>query len=267
MPSPHIVTFTTDFGLEDSFVAQMKGAALAVCGDLQLVDITHQVPVHDVLAGAVHLKMAYAAFPAGTVHVAVVDPGVGTARRAIAVRTRSYFFVAPDNGLLSLVLEDEPAGDVHALEASHLRRTPVSATFEGRDVFAPAAAHIARGIGLEHFGPVVDDLARVELPRFSSADGHPVSVRVLLVDHFGNVTLRVPRSAVDTGDPSRVPRIRVETPGGTVDRLLTTYGDAEPGKPFLLFNSAGFLEIALREDRASDRLELGAGDVVSVIVD
>jgi len=266
-PPRRIVTFTTDFGLEDGYVGQMKGAALSICADLQLIDITHHVPAHDVLAGALHLKAAYAAFPPRTVHVAVVDPGVGTARRGVVVRTERYVFVAPDNGLLSLVLQDEPAGAAHLLEARHLRRPTVSATFEGRDVFAPAAAWVARGIEVERFGPEAGDLVRLDLPAFHAEAGRPVSVRALLVDRFGNVTLNVPRRAVPRGDGSAaLPRIRVQAPRETIDELHRTYGEADPGRPFLLFNSADFLEIAVREGRACDRLGLRAGDEVVVTV-
>jgi len=266
-PPRRIVTLTTDFGLEDGYVGQMKGAALSICSNLQFVDITHHVPPHDVLSGALHLKAAYSSFPPGTVHVAVVDPGVGTARRGVVVRTARYVFVAPDNGLLSLALEDEPVGAAHLLEARHLRRSNVSATFEGRDVFAPAAAWVARGIEVERFGPEAGDLARLELPAFRAEAGRPVSVRALLVDRFGNVTLNVPRRAVQRDDGSApLPRIRVQTPRATIDELHRTYGDADPGKPFLLFNSADFLEIAVREGRACERLGLRAGDEVVVTV-
>jgi S-adenosylmethionine hydrolase len=208
MDPPRIVTLTTDFGLEDGYVAQMKGAALSICPELQFVDITHHVPAHDVLAGALHLKSAYAAFPPRTVHVAVVDPGVGTARRGVVVRTTRYVFVAPDNGILSLALEDEPPGAAHLLEARHFQRPTVSATFEGRDVFAPAAAWVARGIPIERFGPEACDLARLELPAFRAEAGQPVSVRALLVDRFGNVTLNVPRRGIGRGDDPASPDSR-----------------------------------------------------------
>ena len=267
MALPGIVTLTTDFGLEDTFVGQMKGAALSIHPDLTLVDLTHEVPPHDVLAGAVCLKTAYSSFPPGTIHVAVVDPGVGTARRGIAVRTGGYYFVAPDNGILSLVLQDEPAGSAHVLEASHLRRPTVSPTFEGRDIFAPAAAWIARGVGLDRFGPQADDLVQLRLPGTHFEPSQPVPVRVLLVDHFGNVTLSVPRGALE---PWLLPegdlRIRVQTPGGTVSELRRTYGDGEGKGPFLLFNSADYLELAVREGRADERLGLKPGDEVLLMV-
>ena len=266
MPLPRIVTFTTDFGIEDGFAAQMKGAALGVCPELHLVDIGHHVPPHDILAGAVQLRMAFAAFPPYTVHVAVVDPGVGSSRRGVVVRTENYYFVAPDNGILSLVLDEEPAGSARVLEASHLRHPTVSPTFEGRDVFAPAAAWIARGISLERFGPEAGDLVRLDVPAFVPRAGESATARVLLVDRFGNVTLNVPRRALEMPD-GRASKVRVRTSGTTVDELRRTYADAATEAPFLLFNSAGFLEIAVREGRAAERLGLKAGDEVEVSVE
>lgn len=267
MAVPRIVTFTTDFGLDDGFVAQMKGAALGVCPDLRLVDITHNVPAHDIAAGAVRLRMAYAAFPLHTVHVAVVDPGVGTSRRGVVVRTENYYFVAPDNGILSMVLDDEPAGSAHVLEATHLRRPTVSATFEGRDVFAPAAAWIARGISMERFGPEAGELRRLPLPEFRPAIGEPAPVRVLVVDRFGNVTLNLSRRVLESVVGNRPPRLRVETPGGTVESFRGTYGDGNGSEPFMLFNSVNYVELAVREGRAADRLGLSAGDEVRVTVE
>lgn len=268
MTARRIVTFTSDFGSRDTYVGQMKGAALAVHPDLELVDLTHEVPAHDVAAGAYLLWTGYAAFPPGTIHIAVVDPGVGTERRAVAVRTEHYVFLCPDNGLLTRVLEDEPAGSAHVLEATHYRRPSVSATFEGRDVFAPAAAWIARGTELTHFGPPAGELVRVDLDRPAPAPGKPARVRVLVVDHFGNVTLDLSRRglAAAGGTDSTPPRIFVVTPGGPVSGPVRTYAEADADRPFLLFNSADHLEIALREGRASEKLALRPGVEVEVSV-
>jgi S-adenosylmethionine hydrolase len=268
MPSRRIVTLTTDFGSQDTHVGQMKAAALAVHPDLTIVDLTHDVPPHDVTAGSYLLWTGYAAFPAETIHVAVVDPGVGTSRRGIVVRTARYTFIAPDNGLLTRVLEEEPAGSAFALEALHYRRAPASPTFDGRDLFAPTAGWIARGTELHHFGPAAGELVKLGLARPVFRPGVTERIRVLLVDRFGNVTLDLPRRTIEpllaAGAPA--PRIAVETPGGPVSELVQTYGDGTAGKPFLLFNSAGHLEVALREARASDRLGLTPGAEVAVTV-
>ena len=268
MPARRIVTFLTDFGAHDTFVGQMKGAALAVYPDLQFVDLTHEVPPHDVAAGAYLLWTGALSFPAGTIHVAVVDPGVGTSRRPVAVRTERYTFIAPDNGLLTRVLAEEPAGSAHVLEASHYQHPAVSPTFEGRDVFATAAAWIARGTELHHFGPPAGSLVTLDLSPPAIEAGRPAAVRVLVVDRFGNATLDLPRRLLEpflaAGAPE--PRIVVETPGGIASGPLGTYGDGQPGRPFVLFNSAGHLEVALREGRASDQLGLRAGTEVRVTI-
>jgi S-adenosyl-L-methionine hydrolase (adenosine-forming) len=269
MPSPRIVTFLSDFGSRDTFVGQMKGAALAVCPDLTLVDLTHEVPPHDVSAGSYLLWTAYRAFPPGTIHVAVVDPGVGTERRGLVVRTEHYTFVAPDNGLLTRVLDDEPAGSAFVLEATHYRRDSASLTFDGRDAFAPAAAWIARGTEPQHFGPSAEDLARLDLRRGEVHPGVPARVRVLVVDRFGNATLDFPRRALDEIrlPGASAPRLAVKTPRGTVTEMVRTYGEGTEGRPFLLFNSADHLEIAVNRGRAADALGVAAGTEVTVTVD
>ncbi len=268
MPSHRIVTFLSDFGSEDTYVGQMKGAALAVCPDITLVDLTHAVPPHDVAAGAYLLWTGAFAFPPGTIHVAVVDPGVGTARRCVVVRTERYTFIAPDNGLLTRVLAEEPPGSAYLLEAAHYQRSPRSATFEGRDVFATAAGWLARGTEPHHFGPPAGGLVTLDLAPPRIEPGRPCAVRVLVVDRFGNVTLDLSRRAIEPllTAVSPPPRITVETPGGVASGPLRTYGDGAPGQPFVLFNSAGQLEIALREGRAADRLGLQPGVEVRVSI-
>ena len=264
MSSPRIITLTTDFGTQDTFVGQMRGVVLTICPDAHVVDLTHEVPAHDVVAGAFALKTGYKAFPPGSIHVAVVDPGVGTSRRGVVVRTARYTFVAPDNGVLSLVLEEEVVEKAHVLETERYRLSEVSATFEGRDVFAPAAAWLLRGIDPEELGPAVDDLVRLPGASPVLESGRATPVRVLAVDHFGNVTLDVARDAV-----VRLLRggLRVEARGEAITTLHRTYGDAAGDGPFLLFNSAGYLEIAVREGRLADRLGIVAGDEVIVTVE
>lgn len=258
MPNRPLVTFLTDFGLDDTYVAQMKGAALSVCPDLVTVDITHAVPAHDVAAGAYLLRTAYAAFPHGTIHVAVVDPGVGTTRARIALRTEQFTFVGPDNGIFSRVLDETPMRDAYRIEASPYVRQAPSATFEGRDVFAPAAAWLARGIDIRDLGPRVESIERLPPPT-----GAPEAVRVLVVDRFGNVILDLRRDAV--AEPERA-RLRVVTAGGgIVDRIRRTYADAADDSPFLLFNSADQLEIAVRRGRADRTLGLAVGDEVRIL--
>jgi hypothetical protein len=184
------------------------------------------------------------------------------------VRTERHTFIAPDNGLLTRVLADDPARDAYVLEASHYRSPAVSPTFEGRDVFATAAAWVARGTELHHFGPPAGPLVTLELSPPEVEAGTPTAVRVLVVDRFGNATLDLSRRLLEpllaAGAPE--PRIVVETPGGIASGPVRTYSDGEPGRPIVLFNSAGHLEVALREGRASDRLGLRPGIEVRVTI-
>jgi len=255
-----IVTLTTDFGRLDSYVGQMKGAILSVEPGLRIVDLCHEVPPQRIEAGAYLLETGYSAFPAGTVHVAVVDPGVGTSRRAVAVRAGSHVFVAPDNGLLTRVLLREPLEAVHLLENESFLRPDRSATFEGRDRFAPAAAWLARGIALDRLGPPADELVRLAGVRPQLSAGRPTAVPVLGVDRFGNVALdaRVEDLTALLGrEPSPEWALRLETSAGPVTEFRRTFGEGRGDGPFLLVNSAGYLEVALRGARADEALGLG----------
>lgn len=259
-----IVTLLTDFGSRDTFVGQMKGALLAVNPEVVVVDLGHEVPPQDVEAGAFLLETAYDAFPQGTIHLAVVDPGVGTGRRRVAVRTNRYYFVAPDNGILSRVLDEEPVGSAYLLEAAHYMRPRVSATFEGRDVFAPAAAWIARGNDLSNFGPPAGNLVRLQPPP-GAPPGAPVTTRVLFVDRFGNAILDLGRHRLESWlGPDAAFRGRVDTPGGVVTESRRTYADGGGAGPFVVVNSAGYLEIALLRGRADEALGLSRGAEVVV---
>jgi S-adenosyl-L-methionine hydrolase (adenosine-forming) len=266
LPPRRIVTLTTDFGLVDTFVGRMKGVALGICPDVEIVDLTHEVPAHDVEAAGYLLWTAYTAFPPGTIHVAVVDPGVGTERKGLAVRTEHHVFIAPDNGLLTRVLEEEPPGAVHFLEATHYFRGEPSATFHGRDIFAPVAAWIARGTDLAHLGPEATEWVRLPRRPLDLAPGRPSPVRVLHVDRFGNATLDVARNILEPALARSAGRLSVQTLAGPVSELRRTYGDGSGPGPFLLFNSSGHLEVALREGRAADALGLEPGlDVLLIL--
>ena len=254
-----IVTLTTDFGTVDTFVGEMKGAMLTIDGDLRVVDLTHEVPPHDIATGALLLDIGSRAFPAGTVHVAVVDPGVGTARRALAVETENAFWVGPDNGVLARALRGRRILRVHALDPPDVSHGTDATTFEGRDRFAPCAARIATGCDLARLGPPIADLHIPPPPTAPSPGGPAVEIEIVHVDRFGNLFLDLERSAVDA--PSA---IEIDTGAGvTIDRLVRTYADASDDRPFLLWNAAGLLELAVRERRASDILGLRRGDAVT----
>jgi hypothetical protein len=269
-----IITLTTDFGLADPYVAAMKGVILSLNPAATIVDITHEVRPQQVVEGAFLLSQALPYFPPGTVHVIVIDPGVGTARRALAVATPEALLVGPDNGVLSAALPEEarrragsttgpgmvtlPDGYRAAkLTRRRYMREPVSATFHGRDVFAPAAAHLSLGVGLEALGPAVKKIRA--LPPFRArrrADG-VLAGRVLHVDRFGNLITDVRAEDLSTG------RVEVLIGGQRIEGLARTYEEVSGVKA--LIGSAGYLEVARRGDSAAYWLgvDVGAGVLVT----
>ena len=197
-----VVALLSDFGTADHYAGTMKAVVLGVCPDVTLVDIAHDLPAHDVMAGALQLAACYKYFPSGTVFLVVVDPGVGSARRGIAAEAGDYRFVAPDNGVLSAVFEETPPRKVVELTERKYARPTISRTFEGRDRFAPAAGWLAKGLALASLGRGVSDYARLELPD-ASATAASVSGVVLHVDRFGNCITNIERRDVDKRAPGR----------------------------------------------------------------
>ena len=260
--SPKIVTLTTDFGHDDSYVGQMKGILLSVDPEIRFVDLCHDVPPTAIAEGAYVLETGYSCFPARTVHMAVVDPGVGTERRPLAVEAGSWYFVVPDNGLLTRVLAREPLREARVIEQQAYLRPSRSSTFEGRDVFAPAAAWIACGVELKRLGPPAGELVRLPGVRPEIRPGLAVEIPVLHVDRFGNVVLDVHLDqlvALLGEPPFTAACLRLQAPRGEVARFFRTFGDAVGAEPFLLINSAGYLEVAVQGGRADLVLGLAAG--------
>lgn len=249
-----VVTLLTDFGTRDPFVGVMKGVLLAFDPHLRIVDLTHEVPPQHIATGAFWLARSFRYFPQGTVHVVVVDPGVGTARRALVLAASDHYFVGPDNGVLSSLMPH--ASEVRCIDRAFVQqelaaRLPFadggSATFHGRDVFAPAAAWIARGGPLADLGPPLADPA-VVLP--------PSPPRVEIVDHFGNLITNLDWRS-DCGDPG------IEIRGRRL-RWVRTYGEARPGEWVALLGSFGTVEIAVRDGSAARELEVGPGETLRI---
>ena len=252
-----IVTLTTDFGGRDAWVAAMKGVILGIARaarqTVELVDVTHEVAPHDVLEGALALEAAAPFFPPATVHLAVVDPGVGTARRGLALAARAQVFVGPDNGLFTPFL-DGGAWTAWEVAAREFRLDAVSRTFHGRDVFAPAAAHIATGVDPSRLGPCVTDPVRLVWPEARAA-GAGVAGVVLHADRFGNLVTSLPGDAV-AGLPGGGATVSVA--GRTVP-LVGTYAELGRGKLGALVGSSGRVEIAVREGSAARALRARRG--------
>jgi S-adenosylmethionine hydrolase len=254
---PALITLTTDFGLRDPYVAQMKGVILSTAPDVRIVDVTHEVAPHDIAEGALALEAAAPHFPSGTVHVGVVDPGVGTARRGVAVASRGAILIGPDNGLFTPFL-DAPGWHAVELRAPEFRPPRVSPTFHGRDVFAPVAAHVAAGVPLARLGPPVRDLVRLPWPAPSLRDGS-VEGEVVAVDRFGNLITSLAAGVVEALGPGAVIRLGTRTLA-----LVATYGELRPGEAGGLIGSSGRLEIAARESSAAARLGAGRGAAIVV---
>jgi S-adenosylmethionine hydrolase len=259
-----LITLLTDFGTADYFVGAMKGAILSIAPGASIVDVTHEVPPQDVRAGAFTLLAAYEAFPPGTVHVAVVDPGVGSARRAIAARAGGHRFVGPDNGLFGWILEREMETEVVHVTAERFFRHPVSATFHGRDVFAPVAAALAGGVSIGELGREIGDWARLGPLRLERGEDGALHGVVLHVDRFGNVV--TPFTRGDLPEEAAARGVRIGIGGREVRSVRRFYaeGEAAPGEPFAIWGSAGFLEISLTRDSAARRLGVRAGDSVTL---
>ncbi|MEI6666893.1 MAG: SAM-dependent chlorinase/fluorinase [Acidobacteriota bacterium] len=257
-----VVAILTDFGTADHYVGAMKGVILSICPDATLVDLTHDVPAHDVMAGALELAACWRFFRPGTIFLAVVDPGVGTSRGGLVAEAGGARFVAPDNGLLTAVFDECPPSRVVALTDARYRRPVVSKTFEGRDRFAPAAGWLAAGVAPDAFGDSLDGAIRLALPRPIEEDGR-ISGCVLTVDRFGNLITNIRRDALDRLGPGSTLRVSIgQTPVGA---WVDTYAEAMPGETCALVGSTDRLEIAVNGGRAVDRTGAGRGTAVTVV--
>ena len=261
---PPIVGLLSDFGLQDHYVGAMKGAVLAACPDATLVDIVHDLPAHDIMAGALALDSAYRAFPARAVFLAVVDPGVGSPRRGLAASVGGYSFVGPDNGILSLVLRSEPRGQVRALTNTGLFRYEVSPVFHGRDVFAPVAGHLARGTPFEEVGPLATDAILLQVPPLERRGPVEWQATVLHVDRFGNLTTNVTERdlrAMGEVAPRDLSDLQVSVEG-VILPFARVYSDVARGEPCAVLGSSGRLEIAVNQGSASRQLGAWTGALV-----
>ena len=255
-----VVAVLTDFGTRDHYAGTMKGVALDICPDLTIIDITHEIAPQDILGAAFELAAAFQFFPAGTIFLVVVDPGVGSSRRAVAAEAGPYRFVAPDNGVLGPALDSvREVPIVIELTESRYARPVVSKTFEGRDRFAPAAAWLARGVGVADLGRPLTDWKRFELPP-PVVGPDRIAGQALRVDRFGNVISNLDRSRYETF-ASRGP-IQVLAGSGIVVPVVTTYASASPGSACALFSSADYLEIAISGGNASEQLGLTQGSPI-----
>lgn len=263
-PGTPIITFVSDFGLDDWFVGVVHGVIHGICPSAHVVDLTHTVAPGDVARAAFVLEASSPDFPPGTIHLAVVDPGVGTPRRALAVSAHGQLFVGPDNGVLEWALDD-PVARVHTLTEARWFRDPVSRTFHGRDVFAPVAAHLASGVRVDALGPPVRDPVRLERREPRVGPRH-VEGCVMFVDRFGNALTDIPGDVLENAFAD-VPDARreVRIAGRRLRGIARTYGDASIGTLLAIMGSSGRLEIAEVGGNAASRFGFGVGDPVTIV--
>jgi S-adenosyl-L-methionine hydrolase (adenosine-forming) len=257
-----IITLLSDFGLEDGYAASMKGVILEICPAARIIDVTHLIPPQDVRAGAYVLASVFRYFPKGTIHLAVVDPGVGTGRKPLAVRCSAGFFAGPDNGLFSLVLESERDWEARSIENPAFVRPEASRTFHGRDIFAPAAAHLACGTPFDSIGPRVSPVlagwGMVE------AEGDEVRGKVLHTDRFGNAITNVRTEHLERTAP--LSHWTVRAADCILDSVSETYSDVLPGQVLALAGSSGYIEIAVNRGSAAALFGLRPGEKVRFVV-
>ncbi len=263
-----IITLTTDFGLNDHFIGAMKGVILEITPEAQIIDICHAVQPFDILDGALTISQAYSYYPSGTVHMVIVDPGVGTARRPVIMNSDRHVFVAPDNGVLSLVCDREERISVRHVTAEHYFLQPRSNTFHARDIFSPIAAYLAKGIEPDRFGEEITDYVRFGAPRPKPVDERTLRGVVLKVDRFGNLITNITPQDAPQLFEAAPPAFKIAIGTKTqATRMCASYAEGAPGEVFGILGSLGFLEVATNRGSAYQLLGAGKGSEVNVVME
>ena len=257
-----VIAFITDFGTRDHYAGSMKGVVLSICPEATIVDITHDIPPHDVLAGALELVAVYKYFPKGTIFLVVIDPGVGSSRRALVVDTGEFRFVVPDNGLMTLVCRESPPTKIIEVIDQRYTLSTVSKTFEGRDRFAPVAAWVAQGIQLQDLGKSVKDYKKIEIPEATLLE-KSIKGTVLRVDHFGNLVTNINRSNFEKLASDGPVQVMID--GKSIGPIVSTYSDVNKGQLCALFGSTGHLEVAANGVSVVEKFGWSFGTEVSVM--
>lgn len=266
MPRKPIITLTTDFGQNDHYVGVMKGVILGINPEVQIVDLCHQVNSYDIFDAAFTLAQSYRFFPTDTIHLVVVDPGVGTARRPILARTIDYKFVAPDNGVLSLIYEREESIEVRHITSDHYFLNPVSNTFHGRDIFAPVAGWLSKWVEPDKFGEVIEDYAKFASPKPKKASDQLITGVVLKVDKFGNIITNLTPEDVPQLFAENPPPFKIVLNQQEITRLNLAYSMGKPSEIFAIVGSSGYLEICTNRGSAAKALNANRGAEVGVVI-
>jgi S-adenosylmethionine hydrolase len=258
-----IITLTTDFGLSDHFVGTMKGVILGIEAAAEVIDISHGVQPYEIADGAFTIAQAYRYFPKKTIHVVVVDPGVGSARRPLLVEMAGQYFVAPDNGVLSMIFAREPQPKVRHITSERYFLKPLSRTFHGRDVFSPVAAHLAAGVRPAQFGKRIQDYLRASFDKPTHIGQHTWTGTILKADHFGNLATNF---HIDNFPTILTHAFALNAGLQAITRLALTFSECAPGELFVLVGSSGYLEVAASQGSAAETLGCGAGSPVELTI-
>jgi S-adenosyl-L-methionine hydrolase (adenosine-forming) len=261
-----IITLTTDFGTNDHFVGVMKGVILDIVPEAEIVDICHSVQAFDVLDGALTISQAYSYFPTRTIHVVVVDPGVGTARRPILASSDKYHFVAPDNGVLSLVYARESRMHVRHITAQHYFLQPVSNTFHGRDIFSPVAAYLAKEVDSLKFGEEIEEYVKFSAPKPKAVEANRLRAVVLKIDRFGNLITNITPQDVPAIFGENAKTFKIVVGKSEITEIRNAYAEGAPNEVMAILGSTGFLEIAANRGAAAQLTGAGKGSEVSIIL-
>ena len=262
-----IITLTTDFGTNDHFIGTMKGAILSIEPDAQMIDICHSVQAFDVLDGALTISQAYSYFPTGTIHMVVVDPGVGTARRPLIVSSDRHHFVAPDNGVLSLIYQREQRLSARHVTGEHYFLQPVSNTFHARDIFSPVAAYLAKGVDPAKFGDEISDFMRFNAPKPKPVDEKTMRGVVLKVDRFGNLITNITPQDLPALFEASPPPFKINVGQREITEIHSNYAEGEPNEVFGILGSMGYLEIAANRAAAAQLAGASKGSEVIVVLE
>jgi S-adenosylmethionine hydrolase len=257
-----IITLTTDFGLGDPYVAEMKAVILGICPAAVIVDVTHQIEKFNIRMGAYTLAVATPYFSHGTIHVAVVDPGVGTKRRAVLVQTENYYYIGPDNGLLALAAKNQCVTRIYEIENPKFMLSRISNTFHGRDVFAPAAAHLANGISPSEFGQEIREIVTPKFARLTKRKNLLIG-EVIHIDDFGNTVTNLREKDLEHIDAKAVVNLKLRNVRLKL-KLCKAYDEVEAQKPLAIIGSHNFLEISINQGNAAGKFKIRIGDKITL---
>ena len=264
-PMRKFIVLLTDFGMRDAYAGTMKGVISSINQDVVIYDLTHEIPAQDVEAAGVILSSAYSFFPKQSIFVAVVDPGVGSQRPIIALKTDSYIFLAPDNGLLSLVAQRENVRGIFKVVNKKYFLKDISSTFHGRDIFAPVAAYLSMGARMEDVGVSVQDMVRLNIAEVKAVEGRSITGKVIYVDRFGNILTNISGNQFSSFiSELKKQEIFAEVKRKTITRFVDRYEEGLPGELIMLKGSSGYMEISINKGSAIDTLKVSSGDTVEI---